>query len=573
MKASLPESFAQGPRLVCSAANLAGALKHMGQLMASRDPITLILKGGRATDVPRPAGVSSTNDIPECTHLGRLFETVALSKLTKSAFATKSASWSYSDLLLASRSVAQSLSSHHSFHAGDRVLLMLPNSAEYTAAFYGILLAGGVVVPVPPKTESGYLQSIVDSTDASFVVTDCAVAEQRKDQLTYDQIEVDLSGAGTTWNHEVAVSTSFESGSELAAIFFTGGSTGTPKGVMLSHRNLISNARSIQQYLQITPADRPLCLLPFHHAFGNSVWQSHLLAGASLVCDGMTSFPETIVTALARHECTSLSGVPDLFRVLLERSSLGKTSLPHLRYMAVAGGALPRQLSLEMSRRITPADFYVMYGQTEATARLAYLAPKDLEQMPEGCIGRAVPGVTLEVIDENAQPTAPGQIGELRAAGDNVMLGYWKDTSATADRIRSGWLHTGDLASLDETGRVTIHGRNSSFVKIAGYRVQPADLEDFAVRRLAATQAVAVAYDCPAIGTRLALFVRYEQSQSSLNVSEMIARSRAELPRHMVPELIQLVDEFPLNSAMKIDRPLLQRWADQARVGSARALA
>ncbi|WP_157605439.1 class I adenylate-forming enzyme family protein [Schlesneria paludicola] len=537
--------------------------------MNSREPMSLILKGGRTNDVPHAASVSPTSANRENTHLGQLFESVAFNNLTKLAFTAKSVGWTYFDLLLASRAISQSLLKLHAFQTGDRVLLMLPNSAEYIAAFYGILLAGGVVVPIPPKTEAGYLQSIVHSTEACAIITDPTIANQRKDQPFHHQIEVDLS----VLTHEDTLSSALTTGSELAAIFFTGGSTGTPKGVMLSHRNLISNARSIRQYLQITPADRPLCVLPFHHAFGNSVWQSHLLAGAHLVCDGLTSFPETMVAALARHECTSLSGVPDLFRVLLERSSLGQASLPHLRYMAVAGGALPRHLSLEISRRIAPAEFYVMYGQTEATARLAYLRPNELEQMPEGCIGQAVPGVTLEIVDENGRPTLAGQIGELRASGDNVMLGYWRDASATADRIRSGWLHTGDLASLDNAGRVTIHGRNSGFVKIAGYRVQPADLEDFAVRRLTATQAVAVAYECPTIGTRLALFVRFDQSKSNPNVSEMIARSRAELPRHMVPELIQLVDEFPLNSAMKIDRPLLQRWADQAKAGSARALA
>src|SRR5262249_22805434 len=157
---------------------------------------------------------------------------------------------------------------------------------------------------------------------------------------------------------------------------------------------------AIQQYLSIGRDERPLCVLPFHHAFGNSVLQSHLLAGTHLILDGQTAFPKTLVDALARHDCTSLSGVPDLFRMLLDWSSLGRTRLPQLRYMAVAGGALRRELALEVSRRIAPAEFFVMYGQTEATARLAFIPPDQLHSAPAGAIGNAIPGVTLDVVDD-----------------------------------------------------------------------------------------------------------------------------------------------------------------------------
>jgi long-chain acyl-CoA synthetase len=543
--------------------------------MEVHDPIMFIVKGGPANRSPGAIGT-----VGDCVaekpandpHLGRLFEAVAGNRRAAPAVMAKSVCWSYTDLLSAARAVAGNLETICGFHPGDRVLVLLPNSAEYIAGFYGVLLAGGIVVPIPPKTEAGLLRAIIDSTEATVIVTDPHIAKVRTDLPLRIQNVVDLSDVGPVPTLRAASAPEF-TGSELAAIFFTGGSTGKPKGVMLSHRNLSSNASSIRQYLQITPAERPLCILPFHHAFGNSVWQSHLLAGANVVIDGQPSFPETLIEALVRHACTSLSGVPDLFRLLIERSSLGLTALPRLRYMAVAGGALPHDLSLEMARRLAPAEFYVMYGQTEGTARLAYLPPENLERLSRGCIGQAIPGVTLEIVDAHARPVAPGVVGELRAAGDNVMLGYWKDPVATSDRIRSGWLHTGDLASCDGAGWITLHGRSSTFVKIAGFRVQPADLEDFAVRRLAATQAVVVPCDLPDLGTRLVLYVRLDASACILTLSEMVARCRAELPRHMVPEVIQLVNEFPLNSAMKIDRPLLQQWAEKVRNDSRRTLA
>ena len=351
---------------------------------------------------------------------------------------------------------------------------------------------------------------------------------------------------------------------DLAAIFFTSGSTGTPKGVMLSQRNLISNAQSIQQYLGIQPDDRALCVLPFHHAFGNSVLQSHLMAGAQLILDGSTSFPQTLVEALARHECTSLSGVPELFRMLLDRSPLGTVPLPKLRTMAVAGGALPHDLALEVQRRIAPAEFFVMYGQSEATARLAFVPPKHLTEVTDGCIGRAIPGVTLEVVDDAGLAVAAGAVGELRARGPNIMAGYWRDPEATRERIREGWLYTGDLATVDAQGLICLKGRGNALVKIAGFRAHPADLENFAALRLSVRQAVVVPCEAEGLGTRFALFVQASLQADPLTVSEMVARCRAELPRHLVPEWIEVLEDFPLNPAMKIDRPLLSQWAATA---------
>jgi long-chain acyl-CoA synthetase len=269
-----------------------------------------------------------------------------------------------------------------------------------------------------------------------------------------------------------------------------------------------------------------------------------------------------VVAALARHAATSLSAVPDLVRLLLDRTSLGRTSLPSLRYMTVAGGSLRHELALAIAGRIAPAQFFVMYGQTEATARLAYVPPEHLEQLPAGCIGRAIPGVELEIVDESGSRVATGEMGELRARGPNVMQGYWRDPEGTAERIRDGWLSTGDLAAMDEKGWIYHRGRRNAIVKIAGFRVHSGELEEFAVRRLSVGQAVAVPFEAPQIGTRLALYV-IRPAASVVTVAEMIARCRAELPRQLVPHIIRVLDDFPLNAAMKVDRMLLSQIAEQ----------
>ncbi len=484
-----------------------------------------------------------------------------MSRLDARALTTSSLNWSYRDLHSAAVAVASQLQSLPSFERGDRVLLVVDNSPEYIAAFYGVLLAGGVVVPLPPQSMAGLPIQIWQATEATALMTTTRILNGRSDLRQLESRLIGLDGGAA---EALGARDEAAGGDELAAIFFTAGSTGTPKGVMLSHENLISNARAIQQYLGIGPDERPLCVLPLQHAFGNSILHSHLVAGAHLVLDGQPTFPETIVQALKTHECTSFSAVPDLYRMLLDHSSLGETDLPNLRYMAVAGGSLRHELAVEVARRIAPARFFVMYGQTEATARLAYLSPEFLDGSPEGCIGQAIPGITLEVVDDQGRVAPPGVIGELRAKGPNVMLGYWRDAAATAERLRDGWLYTGDLATCEPDGSIVHQGRRNALVKIAGFRVHPADLEEYAVRNLPAAQAVAVPFEKPSVGTRLALYLKPAAGGESLAAPAILARCSAQLPRHLVPDFVQVVDQFPLNQALKIDRPLLSRLAQQS---------
>ncbi|MCA9015636.1 MAG: AMP-binding protein, partial [Planctomycetaceae bacterium] len=283
------------------------------------------------------------------------------------------------------------------------------------------------------------------------------------------------------------------------------------------------------------------------------------LLGAHLILDGNTTFPESMIEALNQHQCTSLSAVPDLFRILLERTSFRQTETPSLKYMSVAGGALEHSLSVEISHSISPARFFVMYGQTEATARLAYIPPEQLANVSAGCIGQAIPRVTLEVVDETGLPVEPETVGELRARGPNMMLGYWGDPAGTRERIRDGWLYTGDLATRNESGWMFIKGRRNALVKILGYRVHPADLEEFAMRSFPIAQAVAVPFESKNVGTRLALYIKPTVSEPELSVSELTAVCRKNLPRQMVPDHIHVVNSFPLNHAMKVDRQRLSQ--------------
>ena len=456
-------------------------------------------------------------------------------------------------LRTAAWNVRRYLLSRSDFQPGTLVVLRMDNSAEYLAAFYGVLLADGIVVPLPPRIEPHRWQQICRSCRPSLVITrqDC---EETRTGLGDEEHTLNVLSESLP---EAAAPALQRGGRDLAMILYTSGSTGTPKGVMLSHRNLLANTQSILDYLPIRRDDRALVTLPWCHAFGNSILLTHTLIGATLVLAGSTTFPVSILQAMQEVQATSLSAVPELFSLLMRFARLDQVPLPHLRYMSVAGGALPPELAEQVAAGIAPARFYVMYGQTEATARLSYLPPEELTHR-RGSIGRGIPGVELRVVDDSGSPVPPGQIGRLVAHGENVMLGYWPDADRSSPLLPGGWLDTGDLATVDQDGYIYLRGRASLLVKVQGHRVHPTEIEDVVERRFSGIQAVAVPYDS-AGATRLALLVIPGNDQA-VDERELRNVCLAQLPRYKIPSRIVLLERWPLNGAMKIDRQALVRW-------------
>jgi long-chain acyl-CoA synthetase len=423
---------------------------------------------------------------------------------------------------------------------GERVIIALPNSPEYVVAYLAVMAAGKVAVPVPVDIEANRLREIIQQTSPVAILTNSIWASRFRKRATesFAQWQIRAGQPPTTIP------------ADLAAIFFTSGSTGTPKGVMLTHGNLVSNAQSITEYLQLTPSDRAAMVVPFYHALGNSILTSHLLAGASLVTDTNVMFPEALLDSLEEHCATSVSGVPTVFHQLLEKSSLRERSLPALRYMSVAGGMLNLPAVHEMRTAIAPAQFVVMYGQTEATARLAWL-PHTESRSRAGSIGRAVPGVKLRIADDDGRHLASGKTGELIAYGPNIAHGYWNDSAASAATFCNGWLHTGDVGHMDSEGFIYLSGRRSSFVKRFGFRLHPGEIDEFLLARFGLRESVTIVVDSDG-ETGLAVFAQ-PQSGTSCSADEIRAACAAALPGFKQPDYVEVVHEFPLNDALKID--------------------
>ncbi|EKE43226.1 AMP-dependent synthetase and ligase [Oceaniovalibus guishaninsula JLT2003] len=275
-----------------------------------------------------------------------------------------------------------------------------------------------------------------------------------------DTDRLDITGAAAPDLHD-----------DLAVLLSTSGSTGAAKSVRLSHRNILSNADAIVEYLGIAPDDRAVMALPFQYSYGMSVVNSHLRAGARIVLNPHSVSSAKFWDAFAAARCTSFAGVPHSFD-LIEQARIDTGALPHLRTMTQAGGRMPPDTVRAWAERSAREGwrFVVMYGQTEAAPRMAYLPPEAAADHP-AAIGRAIPGGTLAIRDEAGRPLPDGTEGELVYRGPNVMMGYARTPADLALGQGPDILRTGDLARRDAQGFFTITGRQSRFVKLYGYRI------------------------------------------------------------------------------------------------------
>jgi acyl-CoA synthetase (AMP-forming)/AMP-acid ligase II len=351
-----------------------------------------------------------------------------------------------------------------------------------------------------------------------------------------------------------------------AVVLYTSGSTGTPRGVVQTHRNLAANSRSIVEYLGLGPSDRVMAVLPLHYCYGRSLLQTHLLAGGSTFHDPRFMYPRVVMEAVGVEGCTGFAGVPLTFEILRREVDVAGVTMPRLRYVTQAGGPM-RPETVDWTRRaFAPARLFVMYGQTEATARLAYLPPERAAEK-RGSIGIAIPGVALEVVDEQGRRVPPGEVGHLVARGDNVTPGYLDGPEETAAILHDGWLWTGDLARRDEEGFLYIAGRAKEFLKIGGHRVSPVEMEDVVLEHPAVAEAVVVGVTDPVQGEVAVAFV-VARPGTSVDAHAVRHFCRQRLPAHKVPSHVEVVDALPRHASGKPLRAELAVRARQARTGA-----
>ena len=460
---------------------------------------------------------------------------------------------------------------HMGVEQGDRIALLMDNSLEYVVSYYAVLKTGAMAIPFSNDLKPDSICYLVDELEATVIISsrkfERVLKASNLGQFPIKALIINNPKLGweslpfpiISWQkaikqHEPTNLNRQIYHSDLASIIYTSGSSGIPKGVMLSHKNITANTASICQYLKLTSADIQMVVLPFFYVMGKSLLNTLFAAGGTIVINNKFAFPATVINQMIEEKVTLFSGVPSTYAYLLHRSPLKavKDQLRFLRCCTQAGGHMASSLKRELIQVLpNHTDLCIMYGATEASARLTYLEPSCLEKKITS-IGKPIPGVELKILDETGRHLSPGHTGEIVASGDNIMQGYWKAPEMTAKVLDSNGYHTGDQGYMDENGFYFVKGRKDNLLKVGGHRINPQEIEDAIIATDFVIEAVVLGVDDALLGKKIIAFVTPKDQKTTSD--KIMARCAALLPKYKLPSNIQCLKILPKNANGKINR-------------------
>ena len=453
---------------------------------------------------------------------------------------------------------------------GDRVGLLADNGVGYVAGYYGILKAGGCVVALNSANRAESHRRLLADSGARALVTEAAQVRRDLPQIIHDLPDLErviLDRASPQWDlpprlalhlaADLAAASAARPAAavgpdDLATILYTSGSTGVPRGVTLLHRNLLANTRQIGAYLDPQPGDRQMVVLPFHYSYGKSLLLTHAAAGACLVVDNRFAYPAAIVETMAVQRATTFAGVPSTYAILASRTDFLERSLPHLRTLTQAGGGMaPVLVRRVRDAFLGRARLFVMYGQTEACARLSWVPPEHLDRKL-GSIGLPIPGVELLVRRPDGGECAVDEVGQVVARGPNIMRGYWNDPAETALVLTpQGDLLTGDLGRKDADGYIYLVDRIKNMIKAGANRVSAKEIEDAIAEVPGVEQVCVVGVPDELLGEAIEAHV-VPVPGAELTDKTILAHLRDRLALFKLPRTIHFRANMPKNSAGKV---------------------
>ena len=474
----------------------------------------------------------------------------------------------------------------HGLGVGERVAVYLEKNVENVAAMFGAAAAGGAFVPVNPLLKPEQVAYILADCNVRVLVTSVDRLRQLGEALAHcrDLKLVLAVGAGAPpavpgvpvlgWQEALDGAAAAAAAAavpaphrvidgDLAAILYTSGSTGKPKGVVLSHRNLVAGAKSVASYLENTPDDRLLAVLPLSFDYGLSQLTTAFHVGATAVLINHL-LPRDVLNAVVAEKITGLAAVPPLW---IQLAPLPWPADCTLRYLTNSGGAMQRPTLDALRAALPKARPFLMYGLTEAF-RSTYLPPEELERRPDS-MGKAIPNAEVAVLRPDGSECAPGEPGELVHRGALVSLGYWNDPAKTAERFKpiaprhyglpltelAVW--SGDTVRKDEEGFLYFISRNDEMIKTSGYRVSPTEVEEVVYVREQVAEAAALGVRHPTLGQAIVV-VALPREGVALTASDLLAALKPQLPAYMLPQKVVIAEaSLPRNPNGKIDRKLL----------------
>lgn len=482
----------------------------------------------------------------------------------------------YGELAAAVRNLAAGLAGL-GLRASDRLAILLPNCPEFVYGYYAGAALGVQVVPANPLLKPPELAYIwgdagVRAVLAAAPLLPVAVAA-RRDLPGLEALIVvgEMPPAAAGEPGTVPFATVMAAGAagvasgwaapppaddtSCAVIIYTSGTTGYPKGAMLSHKNLTANVSQVQAALEIDGRDRFLTVLPLFHSFAATVCMNTALACGSLSVLQDSFAPKQTLEELAQRGITLFAGVPAMFNAMLMVPADRTPMLPHLRLLVSGGAPLPAGTLAALEERyrvpVLEGD-----GPTECSPVTSVNPPEGMRKV--GSVGLPLPGVQIAIFDDEDRLLPTGEIGEIVVRGDNVMLGYLNQPEETAQAMRSGWYHTGDLGSIDEDGYVYIVDRKKDMVITAGLNVYPREVEQALLCHEAVRDAAVIGVSDALRGEDVVAVVVL-QTDIPVTERELIAHCRDRLASFKAPRRVLFRDTLPYGSTGKVVKRLLKK--------------
>ncbi len=488
--------------------------------------------------------------------------------------------WSYDELAAEVDAVALGLR-ELGVGKGDRVGIWAPNCAEWTFTQYATAKLGAILVNINPAYRVHELEYVLNQSGIRTLVAapefktsdyGAMIAEVRprcaelKDVLLIGRAEWDrLVESGRAGDPSVLA----EIGATLSAddpinIQYTSGTTGFPKGATLSHHNILNNGFFVGELCGYTEFDKVCIPVPFYHCFGmvmgNLAATSH---GACMVIPAPAFDPKATLEAVAAEGCTSLYGVPTMFIAELADASFDQHEISSLRTGIMAGSPCPVEVMKQVIERMGMAEVTICYGMTETSPVSTQTRADDSIDRRVSTVGRVHPHLEVKIVDPETGLTVPrGTPGEFCTRGYSVMLGYWNEPEKTAEAIDSArWMHTGDLAVMDEDGYLGITGRIKDMVIRGGENVYPREIEEFLYTHPDILDAQVIGVPDERYGEELMAWVRMREGVEPMTVEALREFCAGKLAHYKIPRYVHVVEEFPMTVTGKIRKVEMRQTA------------
>jgi long-chain acyl-CoA synthetase len=483
-----------------------------------------------------------------------------------SAIIFEGAHLTYSELNKRANRITNALQAH-GIQRGDRVALYLPNIPQFVICYLAVMKIGAMAVSINSMFKSEEVKYLINDCAAKiiFTVGDFVPNIPRDECPSLKHLvicEGDAQGNDTLeqWMAEAAseaVAINMDR-NDPAVLLYTSGTTGFPKGATLSHGNIVSNIESTVHHARYTHNDRMILFLPLFHVFGqNFIMNATFNAGATLVLHRRFVLDE-VLESIQHHRVTMFFAVPTIYINLLN-TDLSRFDISSIRYYFSAAATMPEEISCRWTDRFGQL-VYEGYGLTESSPFACYNHDTHFKF---GSVGTAIAGSEIKImsIDDNELPV--GEWGEICIKGPGVMLGYWRKLQETESALRNGWLHSGDIGMMDDEGYIYIMDRVKDMINAAGFKIWPAEIEQFLYRHAAIKEVAVYGVPDPIKGETVQAAIVLKQGAAT-SPEEIIAYCRERIAVYKVPAVIEFMNELPKSATGKI----LKRVLRESRSGS-----